>query len=60
MNTPNLPHKGQPTMQDENEQWWVIEEGRLHVVGDHSYNGGYPCDSWEEAVKILHENGYLS
>jgi hypothetical protein len=46
-------------VKDDNDQYWVYGGGNIRCVGDDSPDGGYECDSFEDGMRVLVEDGYM-
>ncbi len=39
---------------------WSYRGGKIRAVEDHSKGGGYWCDSFEDGIRLLKEDGYIT
>jgi hypothetical protein len=52
-------------VRDDVGELWFLEDGRIRmlssewVCGEFDRENGYPANSWEEAIQILNDAGYI-
>lgn len=54
-------------IRDDNHELWFFEDGRIRMLlaeydedGNLDEQNGYPASSWEDAVRLLNEEGYIT
>jgi hypothetical protein len=50
-------------IRDDSGELWFFEDGRIRHLGSEwiaEDQNGYPCNSWEEGIRLLNEMGYIT